>query len=47
MNKTLFKLLAANDHKGEEAVDIGLGTVKVMEAAIGSLLKMPSLCSVM
>ncbi len=47
MNKTLFKLIAANEHKGEEAVDIGLGTIKAIEAAIGSLLKMPSLCSVM
>ena len=48
MNTTIAKLVAANEHKGEEAVEVGMGSIKALEAAIGSILKMPqSMCSVM
>ena len=47
MQEAIFKLVAANEQKEEEAVEVGFGTVKVLETAIGSLLKMPGMCSVM
>jgi hypothetical protein len=49
MNHVIFKLIEANEEKSEEAVTVGLGTVQAMQAAILSLIKVPSpsYCSVM
>jgi hypothetical protein len=49
MNHAIFKLIEANDEKGEEAVTAGLGTVFALKAAVLSLIKVPSpsYCSVM
>ena len=47
MNKTISKLIAANEHKGEEALEVGMGTIQALEMVIGNFIKMPSMCSVM
>jgi len=47
MNKTIFNLIAANEHKGEEARQAGVGTIQAMKAVVESFIKFPSTCSVM
>ena len=38
MNKTIFDLMAANEHKAEEAIIAGVGTVEALKKVIGSLM---------
>ncbi|KIW04492.1 uncharacterized protein PV09_04249 [Verruconis gallopava] len=49
MRHVITKLMEANEDKAEEAVLVGLGTVRALEAAVASLIKVssPSYCSVM
>jgi len=49
MNHAIFKLIEENPHKAEEAETVGLGTFHALEAAILSLIKVPSpsMCVVM
>ena len=47
VNKTIFDLMAANEHKGEEAVIAGFSTVQALENVVRSLVKTPSVCNVM
>jgi hypothetical protein len=45
MNYLIFNLIKANDHKAEEAADVGLGTIHAVTAAVSSV--MPSFCTIM
>ena len=45
MNHLLFRLFDANEHKSEEAVQVGLGTIHAVNNAVQSM--MPDYCSVM
>ena len=38
MSKTIFDLMAANEHKAEEAMIAGVGTVEALKKVIGSLV---------
>jgi len=45
MNHMIFSLIKANEHRGEEAAEVGLGTIHAVTAAVHSLL--PTFCTVM
>jgi len=47
MNKTIYNLIAANEHKGEEAITAGVGTIQVMKNVVESFIKVPSNCNIM
>jgi len=47
MNKTIFNLISANEHKGQEAIQAGVGTVTALKAVVGSFTKVPSMCTIM
>jgi hypothetical protein len=45
MNHLIFSLVKANEHKAEEATQVGLGTVHAVTAAVTSIL--PTYCTIM
>lgn len=47
MNKTIFNLIAANENKGQEAIQAGVGTIQAMKAVVESFIKVPSVCIIM
>lgn len=47
MSKAIFNLIAANEHKGEEAITAGVGTIQVMKTVVESFIKVPSNCNIM
>lgn len=47
MNKTIFSLISANEHKGQEALQAGVGTVSGLTAVVQSFIKVPSACNIM
>jgi hypothetical protein len=49
MNKVIFNLISANEHKSAEAVQAGVGTVAALRSVVGSFVEgwMPGGCQVM
>jgi len=47
MNKTIFSLISANEHKGQEAIQAGVGTFQALTTVVQSFIKVPSTCNVM
>lgn len=47
MNKAMFNLISANEHKADEAKIAGLGTFQVMMTLVESFIKFPSTCTIM
>ncbi|KAF2399119.1 Cloroperoxidase [Trichodelitschia bisporula] len=47
MNKTIFSLVSANEHKAEEATEVGVGTIQALKTVVESFIKVPSICTVM
>lgn len=43
----MFNLIAANEHKADEAKIAGLGTFQIMKEVVESFVKFPSNCTVM
>lgn len=43
----MFNLIAANEHKADEARIAGLGTFQIMREVVESLVRFPSNCSIM
>lgn len=47
MNKAIFNLIAANEHKVEEARISGLGTLQIMREVVEGFVKFRGSCNVM
>jgi hypothetical protein len=47
MNKVIFNLISTNEHKGEEALQAGVGTVTALKTVVQSFIKVPSVCTIM
>ncbi|QDS76651.1 hypothetical protein FKW77_008188 [Venturia effusa] len=47
MHKAMFNLIAANEHKADEAKIAGLGTIQIMKEVVESFVKFPSNCTIM
>lgn len=47
MQKAMFNLIAANEHKAEEARIAGLGTFQIMREVVENFVRFPSNCVVM
>lgn len=45
MNHLILNLVKVNDHKAEEAQEVGMGTIHAVTAAVSSL--MPHFCTIM
>jgi len=47
MNKTISHLVGTHEHKGEEAIQAGVGTVEALKTVVMSFVKVPSACTIM
>jgi hypothetical protein len=47
MNKVISHLISAHEHKGEEAIQVGVGTVEALKTVVTSFVKVPSACTIM
>jgi hypothetical protein len=47
MNKTISHLIGGNEHKGQEAIMVGVGTIEALKTVVTSFVKVPSACTIM
>jgi hypothetical protein len=47
MNKVMAHLISTHEHKEQEAVEVGVGTVEALKSVVTSFVKVPSACTIM